>query len=109
MLRKPLVALCAMILTGFAFADDKQDYENVWIVDYRGKPPYKRTLTRLPVSDVAQFEVEQETVTLNVKKGSRPPFKRVSVELAVSDLAPFELEESSQKDRLKRRRAPFKR
>ena len=41
----------------------------------RGKPPYRRITTTMPVYDVAQFEL-LETEQQSGKQGTRPPFKR---------------------------------
>jgi len=41
----------------------------------RGKPPYRRVTTMMPVYDVAQLEMLEEQ-TDTQKRGTRPPFKR---------------------------------
>jgi hypothetical protein len=47
----------------------------VWTIDRSGKPPYRRQLEELPVSDVAAMQVEAENVE-DVKFRGRPPFNR---------------------------------
>ena len=107
-MRKTLISLCALALSSVALASENQEMVKVWSVDYKGKPPFKRSFELVPVSDVARFEEEQETVTVRVKTGSKPPYKRRTVNLPVSDVAQFEAEEIKSKPDF-RGKPPFKR
>jgi hypothetical protein len=109
-MRKLLISLGALVLSSVVVAAEEQETVKVWSVDYKGKPPFKRTLKRLPVSDVAQFETAQdvETVAVKVRTGSKPPFKRRTVNLPVVDAAQFEIEENKSKPDF-RGKPPFKR
>ena len=51
------------------------EYVEVKEVIMRGKPPYRRTTTMMPVYDVAQLEMLEEEDDKQ-RRGTRPPFKR---------------------------------
>ena len=51
------------------------EYVEVKEVIMRGKPPYRRVTTMMPVYDIAQLEVLEEQ-NEKQKRGTRPPFKR---------------------------------
>jgi len=51
------------------------EYVEVKEVIMRGKPPFRRVTTMMPVYDVAQLEMLEEQ-TDTQKRGTRPPFKR---------------------------------
>ena len=89
-MRKILISLCTIALSSTVFASEDKETVAVWSVDYKGKPPFKRTIKRVPVSDVAQLEEQQEMVAVKVKRGSKPPFKRSTELLPVADVAQFE-------------------
>jgi hypothetical protein len=107
-MRKILISIGALVLSSMVSMSKAQETTEVWVVDYKGKPPFKRTLKRVPVSDVAQFDDAQDTVAVKVKKGNKPPFKRRTVHLPVADVAQFEAAEESAKTDF-RGKPPFKR
>lgn len=96
--------------TGAAFANTQT--HRVQVVDYTGKPPFKRTMVELDVHDVAKLEsvstpveyVEIRTVDMIGK----PPFKRTIKRVPVYDVAQLEATLESEKPALIGR-PPFKR
>ena len=58
-----------------ALGEAATEYVEVKEVIKRGKPPYRRVTTRMPVYDVAQLELLEDEDKPKLK-GNRPPFKR---------------------------------
>lgn len=60
-------------------------------VEFRGRPPFKRSYERLPVSDVARLETgSATTVVRTVDFRGRPPFRRHVQRLELIDSAVLE-------------------
>ena len=69
-----------------------EEFVTQWSVDTQGKPPYKRTLKQVPVSDIAQLESDSEMVTVyHVDTRGKPPYKRGFKTMQVSDIAELEI------------------
>ena len=90
-----------------------QETVKVQMVDYSGKPPFKREVVMLPVADVAKLEevqggtpVEYVTVRTVVMRG-KPPYRRTVETLPMYDVAQLEVV-NSQKSK-KTGKPPFKR
>lgn len=112
----------ALMATGTAMADTGAT-EQVWRVEMKGKPPYKRTLVDAPsvgaaardsqVVDVAAMEIydaEVNTGTVwNRDYRGRPPFARKREELPLIDAASMELVDQDAPKTVFRGRPPFKR
>lgn len=88
---------------------------DVQVVDYSGKPPFKRRTVSLSVDDVAQLEsvgeeaIDYVKVTEVIKHG-KPPYRRVTKMMPVYDVAQFEvLEEEDSNTPKSGTRPPFKR
>ena len=88
---------------------------DVQVVDYSGKPPFKRRTVSLSVNDVAQLEsvgeeaIDYVKVTEVIKHG-KPPYRRVTKMMPVYDVAQFEvLEEEDNNMPKSGTRPPFKR
>lgn len=107
-MHKILISLFALSLSSTLLAKEEQDMVKVWSVDYKGKPPFKRSAEWVPVSDVAEFEEVQELIAVKVKSGLKPPYKRRTVYLPVADVAQFETTDGDSKPDF-RGKPPFKR
>lgn len=101
------------VVASSAWANDATTTQ-VKTVDFSGKPPFKRSVETLPVTDVAQLETLDastvEMVTMRVvKMGGKPPYRRTTIEVPVIDVAQLEAaEQGSEKTKFKGR-PPFKR
>jgi hypothetical protein len=87
---------------------------DVQVVDYSGKPPFKRTVVTMSVDDVAQLEsVGQEAVEyVEVKEvvmRGKPPYRRVTKTMPVYDVAQLEVLEEQDTSTKRGTRPPFKR
>lgn len=112
-----LLSLCVLpaLFTGAA-AGEKRNNEMIAIqvVDYAGKPPFKRKIVSLPVHDVAQLELaggepkEYVEVKEVIMRG-KPPYRRITTTMPVYDVAQFELLETEQQSQKQGSRPPFKR
>ncbi|MBU3022362.1 hypothetical protein [Aestuariibacter sp. A3R04] len=90
-----------------------QDTVKVQVVDYSGKPPFKREVIMLPVADVAKLEnaqgdtpTEYAEVRTVVMRG-KPPFRRTVETLPVYDVA--QLDVVKNQPPVKAGKPPFKR
>lgn len=63
-------------------------------VKFGGKPPFRRSVETLPVSEVARFEAAPEVRVSEVNFNGRPPFKRSGEHLRVIDVARFEVDDT---------------
>mgnify|MGYP000382570009 CR=1 FL=1 len=87
---------------------------DVQVVDYSGKPPFKRKIVSLSVNDVAQLEsVGQEAIEyVEVKEvimRGKPPYRRVTTMMPVYDVAQLEMLEEQNDTQKRGTRPPFKR
>lgn len=84
-----------------------------WVVDMRGRPPFKRHRIPVETVDLASIEVEDANVATEVmwvrEHTGRPPFKRRRVEVPVVDVASMEIDETSENRTTFRGRPPFRR
>ncbi|MEW9797115.1 hypothetical protein [Alteromonas sp. CYL-A6] len=110
--RIALLSLVCAFTSQFAVAEETRQ---VMVVDTSGKPPFKRSIVEVPVSDIAQFEAvsqnELETTRQTVVDyRGKPPYSRRVVEMPVVDVAQFEeITDAQNRDKLKGSRPPFKR
>jgi len=90
------------------------DTVEVQVVDYSGKPPFKRQTITMSVSDVAQLEsvgeeaIEYVEVKEVVMRG-KPPYRRVTTMMPVYDVAQLEMLEEPDEKQRRGTRPPFKR
>ncbi|GAB5414517.1 MAG: hypothetical protein Cons2KO_21200 [Congregibacter sp.] len=111
------VAAGALIFFGAGVAtaaSDTTEAGQVWHVEMKGKPPYKRTRVDAPSVDLAAMEIVKagsaETVTVWEREVSgRPPFARKQVEVPVMDAASMEIVDDQEETTVFRGRPPFKR
>lgn len=96
-MKTPVLMISAMMLVGASplapAVDSNSNVETVTeqTVDYRGKPPFRRSRAELPVTDVARLDVTP--VRGGAKFRGRPPFNRrapasPSVDVARLDVLP---------------------
>jgi len=120
-----LIAVVALPLGGAAVAADRSEAESVTVhsVDMRGKPPFRRSVETLSVTEAARLERSApaqryaptgETVTVRtVDYSGRPPFKRRSETLDVAEVARLEAVASEQEEQVRSvdysGRPPFRR
>ena len=90
--------LAGLLLQAGAFAanDGTEATVAVHNIDFRGRPPFKRTIEYLPLSEVARLETEsagaaRETVIRTVDFSGRPPFRRNLERVEIVDAARLEL------------------
>lgn len=88
--------LAGLLLQVGAFAanDGTEATVAVRSVDFRGRPPFKRTVEYLPLSEVARLETEaadRTTVIRTVDYTGRPPFRRNLERVEIVDAARLEL------------------
>ncbi len=87
--------LAGLLLQAGAFAasDDAEATVAVHNVDFRGRPPFKRTIEYLPLSEVARLETAtaRETVIRTADFSGRPPFRRNLERVEIVDAARLEL------------------
>ncbi|WP_334013527.1 hypothetical protein [Alteromonas sp. S167] len=105
----------ALLSTSLQAAPSASDETvNVQVVDYSGKPPFKRRVVELSVNDVAQLEtagqeaVEYVEVREVVMRG-KPPYRRVTKMMPVYDVAQLEVIDDTSSTSKKGTRPPFKR
>jgi hypothetical protein len=87
---------------------------DVQVVDYSGKPPFKRRVVSLSVNDVAQLEsVGQEAIEyVEVKEvimRGKPPYRRTTKMMPVYDVAQLEVLDEQPNTQKRGTRPPFKR
>ncbi|WDT85112.1 hypothetical protein [Alteromonas sp. 009811495] len=87
---------------------------DVQVVDYSGKPPFKRRVVSLSVNDVAQLEsVGQEAIEyVEVKEvimRGKPPYRRTTKMMPVYDVAQLEVLDEQPNTQKRGARPPFKR
>ncbi len=100
-----------------AAAQDQSSTEavvKVWETDFSGKPPFKRVLKEVSITEAAALEVEPgniETVEKRVVDFSgKPPFKRKIQEVEVIEAASLEIDSEADADSsLRKKTARFKR
>ena len=96
-LRYVLSSLITAVSLGFsanaaqAMTSSTDETVDVQVVDYSGKPPFKRKIVSLSVNDVAQLEsVGQEAIEyVEVKEvimRGKPPYRRVTTMMPVYDV-----------------------
>ena len=119
-LRYVLGSLITAVSLGFsanaaqAMTSSTDETVDVQVVDYSGKPPFKRKIVRLSVNDVAQLEsVGQEAIEyVEVKEvimRGKPPYRRVTTMMPVYDVAQLEVLEEQTDTQKRGTRPPFKR
>ena len=119
-LRYVLGSLITAVSLGFTanaaqvMSASTEETVDVQVVDYSGKPPFKRKVVSLSVSDVAQLEsVGQEAVEyVKVKEvvmRGKPPYRRVTTMMPVYDVAQLEALEEQSDTQKRGKRPPFKR
>ena len=102
-------ALFAFTGVAQAATDTNAETTMEWVVDYRGRPPYKRERVPVETVDVAALETVPETTVIWERSSrGRPPFKRRWVEVPVIDAASIELDDGDAGP-VFRGRPPFKR
>ena len=72
-----LLSLCVLppLFPGAAAGETRNnEMVDIQVVDYAGKPPFKRSSDCVETVDLAQFEVTNEEKTTQFS--GRPPFKR---------------------------------
>jgi hypothetical protein len=94
-----LVSGLALLLsnTGLGAEDCTENCVERKITDFRGKPPFKRTVERVPAVEIAQVEIiDSEAVDMvevnEVEFRGKPPFKRSKELVPVIDIMQLELE-----------------
>lgn len=80
----------------FAAGGDTEATVAVHSIDVRGRPPFKRKIEYLPVSEVARLEAAsaeraRETTVRTVDFSGRPPFRRNLERVEIVDAARLEL------------------
>ena len=94
-----IAALGAALVGPNVAAGDDAEYVTIRTTDFRGRPPFTRSVETLPAAEVARLEAERraapavsdELVTVHtVDYRGRPPFTRRSETLLVSEVARFE-------------------
>lgn len=116
-LRYVLGTLITAISLGFtaqAMPVSSDDTIEVQVVDYSGKPPFKRKVVTMSVNDVAQLEsVGQEAIEyVEVKEvimRGKPPYRRTTTMMPVYDVAQLEMLEEEDDKQRRGTRPPFKR
>ena len=100
----------AIFLSAPSFSADINAVEEVKIVtvDYKGKPPFKRRIETLPMSDVAALETSKPTRVRSVDFKGKPPFRRNVESLEVVDVAALAPADEESKTSF-RGKPPFKR
>lgn len=95
-----LVALPASVASAQSAAEET--LVKVWETDFSGKPPFKRVLRTITLTEAAALEVEAEPVETEVVRviqfKGKPPFRRVLKEVPVVDAASLELEEVDEEE-----------
>ncbi|MBT3134113.1 hypothetical protein KL866_03120 [Alteromonas sp. ALT199] len=119
-LRYVLGSLITAVLLGVsanaaqAMSASNDETVDVQVVDFSGKPPFKRKIVSLSVNDVAQLEsVGQDAIEyLEVKDvimRGKPPYRRVTKMMPVYDVAQLEVLEEQADTQKRGKRPPFKR
>ncbi len=109
-----LVAFSALGLSAETAPTVTNDTVDVQVVDYTGKPPFKRKVVSLSVNDVAQLEaVGQQAIEYvevkDVIMRGKPPYRRVTTLMPVYDVAQLEALEGQDDKPMRGTRPPFKR
>lgn len=78
---------------GNADATRSMDTVTVQDVEYRHRPPFKRSLEVLPAADMARQEAAQTVVVHDTDFSGKPPFKRNVEVMRVVDTAVMETSE----------------
>ncbi|MGR8948019.1 MAG: hypothetical protein ACU84Q_08230 [Gammaproteobacteria bacterium] len=107
-----LVGALAFSLPAFANDSGSRQMVTVIDVDFKGKPPFKRSVETLPMQDLAALEAAEsaqkttKVVTIDFK--GKPPFKRNVENLVVRDIASLETVSSERRTNF-RGKPPFSR
>lgn len=111
-------ALGALIAVPASAAAQEQSAEEatvkVWETDFSGRPPFKRVLKEVTLTEAAALEAEPgliETVTKRVVNFSgKPPFRRKVEEVEVIEAASLEIDSASDTESpVRKKSARFKR
>tara|TARA_Y100000296_G_scaffold15233_1_gene17940 strand:+ start:2310 stop:2678 length:369 start_codon:yes stop_codon:yes gene_type:complete len=119
-LRYVLGSLITALSFGFsanavqAMTPSNEETVEIQVIDYSGKPPFKRRTVNLSIHDVAQLEsVGEEAVDYVAVKEvimrGKPPYRRVTTMMPVYDVAQLELLEQEKTAQKRGTRPPFKR
>ena len=109
-----MLGIGASLLAAPALATDSNNANEVTIVsvDYKGKPPFKRSFETVPMADVAALEAaESASQTIKVTTvdfSGKPPFRRNVEQLTVVDTAALEPAREQSRTSF-RGKPPFKR
>ncbi|MEQ8659241.1 MAG: hypothetical protein RLW62_00340 [Gammaproteobacteria bacterium] len=107
-----IAALGAALVAPHVVAADGTEYVTIRSTDFSGRPPFTRSVERLPAAEVARLEAERaapavksdELVTVTtVDYRGRPPFARRVETLPVSDVARLEPAPASEERDIHRR------
>ncbi len=89
-----------------------EEMVKVTLVDFSGRPPFKREVVELPAADVAAMEATEEILEVEriwtVDYSGKPPFKRQFEDVPVIDVASMEAVSETVKP-VSAARTPFKR
>lgn len=107
-----LLGLVAIMPHTSVMADaNESEMVTVQVVDFSGRPPFKREVVELPAADVARMEAMDEVLETErvwtVDFSGKPPFKRKFEDVPVIDIASLEM--AAEKKEQKPSRPPFKR
>lgn len=107
-----LLGMVAIMPHTSVLADaNESEMVKVRIVDFTGRPPFKRELVELPAADVARMEAMDEVLEMErvwtVDYSGKPPFKRTFEDVPVIDIA--SMERAAEENEQKPSRTPFKR
>lgn len=108
-----LLGAAAMLPSTSVLADDNgAEMVTVRVVDFSGRPPFKRELVEVPAVDVASMESMGQVVKMEkvwtVDFSGKPPFKRQFEEVPVIDIASMETHDAGVESK-RSTRIPFKR
>ncbi|GFZ80196.1 hypothetical protein GCM10011403_24220 [Pseudohongiella nitratireducens] len=91
---------------------NSEEMVKVRLVDFSGRPPFKREVVELPAADVAAMEATEEILEVErvwtVDYSGKPPFKRQFEDVPVIDVASMEAV-SDEIESTSGSRTPFKR
>lgn len=87
------LALGSPLVTANDASQQAEPMVTVHHVDFRGKPPFRRSRETLPLTDIAEvttMDLAAQTRVSKVDFKGRPPFKRNKEKLDVVDIAKLE-------------------
>lgn len=111
-LNASILGIVAVLPHTSVLADaNESELVKVRIVDFSGRPPFKREIVELPAADVARMEAMDEVVEMErvwtVDYRGKPPFKRQFEDVPVIDIASMEM--TAENSKQKSSSTPFKR